>query len=103
MQRWLRNTLFAATQRDKGCQASAGAFTANADSGRVSAQFGGVSTCPFLGRNAVIDRSRGLVFRCEPVVHRQHVYRGVFANHPTQSVVGFDVAHNKTTAVEEEK
>ena len=43
------------------------------------------------------------MFGCEPVVHRQHVYRGVSANHPTQSVVGFDVAHDETAAVEEEK
>src|SRR6202012_2339257 len=71
LQRRLRNTLFAATQRDEGSEVSAGAVTANADSGRVSAQFGGVFTCPSIGRDAVIGRSRGGEVGREPVVNPQ--------------------------------
>ncbi len=103
LQRGQPNAVVARRQRHHGGEVASRAVAANCHPVAIGAEFGGVVERPPVCGVAVRHRGGRLVFRCQPVVDRQHVHARVAADQSAQAIVGFDAPDREATAMEEDE
>src|SRR5207244_8330135 len=84
-----RATAIAGDERGRGSEIATGARSADGDARRIDPQLRGVVRDPANRRIRVLDRTRELCLRCEPVADRDHDASRAIRERTTRAVRTF--------------